>query len=168
MGPWSRPSYTITPAHVAQAPQLSPSITLLEPLTKTIQSSVGPQVRLFFPTSTFSTPTYCHHSTGSSPRICHASPPFRFLHRRWSGTVVSQAGMITRSGTHCGSHSHLSLLYQALTFTPVFRAYEGTVREANDRPRSIRFETDSYRIGIVNSPSGCMYSDRDHLVNYKA
>ena len=51
---------------------------------------------------------------------------------------------------------------------PVFRAYIGTIREANELPRSIRFDTDSYRIGIANFASGCMSPDRDHFITYKA
>ena len=52
--------------------------------------------------------------------------------------------------------------------TPVFRAYAGTVRDANDRPRSILFDTDSYRICIDTFASVCMSPDKDHFISYKA
>ena len=120
MGPRSRPAYTITLAHVAQTPQAFPSRPLLEPLLKMLQSSVGLQARLSFPTPPFSTPTSWHHSKGSSHRSCHASPPFRFFHRPWSGTVVSQADMITRSDTHRSIHPNILLLCQASTWNTSF------------------------------------------------
>ena len=50
----------------------------------------------------------------------------------------------------------------------MFCAYAGTVREASERLHSIRFETESYRIGIDTFASGCMSPDRDHFIAYKA
>ena len=50
----------------------------------------------------------------------------------------------------------------------MFRDYAGTVRVANDSPRSILFDTDSYRIGIGNFASFCMSHDRDHFITYNA
>ena len=50
----------------------------------------------------------------------------------------------------------------------MFCAYVGTVREASECLHSIRFETESYRIGIDTFASGCMSSDRDHFITYKA
>ena len=47
-------------------------------------------------------------------------------------------------------------------------AYSGTVRGTNDRPRFIRFDTDSYQIGIDTFASRCMYPDRYHSITYKA
>ena len=50
----------------------------------------------------------------------------------------------------------------------MFRAYAGIIREANERPLSIQFDTDSYRIGIDTFPSGCMSPNKDHFITYKA
>ena len=50
----------------------------------------------------------------------------------------------------------------------MFGAYAGTAREANDRPCSILFDTDSHQIVIDNFAYGCISPNRDHFINYKA
>ena len=50
---------------------------------------------------------------------------------------------------------------------PMFRAFSGTTREANNRSHYIQFDTDSYRIGIDTFPSGCMSPKTDHFIIYK-
>ena len=50
----------------------------------------------------------------------------------------------------------------------MLRDLVGNIRKADDRPRSVRFDTDSYQIGIVTFASGCMSPNRDHLITYKA
>ena len=50
----------------------------------------------------------------------------------------------------------------------MFHAYASTVREARDHPYSIRFYTDSYRIGIYTFASGCMSPVRDHFITFKS
>ena len=48
----------------------------------------------------------------------------------------------------------------------MFRDFAGTVREADDRPRPVRFDTDFYRIGIGTFVSGRISPNREHLITY--
>ena len=66
-----------------------------------------------------------------------------------------------------------SLIIRAFLFfarrrrpTPMFRAFAGTVDDANERPRHVRFDTDSFRLGIDTFATGCMSPDKDHFITY--
>ena len=50
----------------------------------------------------------------------------------------------------------------------MFRALAGTTREADDRPCSVLFDTESYRIGIDTFVSGCLSPDKEIFITYKA
>ena len=76
---------------------------------------MGPQTRLPLPTMPYSVSTSWHCSKRLWPHSWYAYPPFRFLHCRWSGTVVSQAGTINISVPHRGNHLNLSFLCPAST-----------------------------------------------------
>ena len=115
MGPRSRPKHTITLVHLAQTPQALPTRTTLEPLPKTLKSSVGLRVHQSLPTLPFSRQTSWHWYKGSSPWSCHSSPPFHFLYHCWGGAVVSHTGTIPCSVTHRVSHQHILLMCQAST-----------------------------------------------------
>ena len=51
--------------------------------------------------------------------------------------------------------------------TPMFRAFSSAIDGANKRPRHVRFDTDSFRIGIDTFASGCMSPNKDHFITYQ-
>ena len=59
------------------------------------------------------------------------------------------------------------LFIQNRRITPVFHAFASNGKEANDRPRSVRFNTNSFRIGIDTIVSDCMSHNKDNFITYK-
>ena len=43
----------------------------------------------------------------------------------------------------------------------------GTVDEADNRPRSTRFDNNSFQMGIDSFASACMSPNKDHFITYK-
>ena len=146
--------------------QALPSILPLELLPKTLQLTVVPQTRLSFTTLTFSTPTSWHHSKGSLTQSCHAYTPSDFCItagvERWCHKLAQfLAGTLIATIIHiycfCVRHRH---------DTPMFRAFSGTLREASNHPRSIRFDTYYYWICIDTFASRYMSLNRGHIITY--
>ena len=91
--------------------------------------------------------------------FCLAAGVERWCHRRAQYLATSPIAAVNNAYCFCVRRQH---------DMPVFHAYAGTFGEARDRPHSIRFDTDSYRIGIDTFAYGCMYPNRDHFITYKA
>ena len=96
---------------------------------------------------------------GLEQLFCIATRSERWCHRR--ARFLTAIPIVTVIHNYCFCVRHWR-------DTPVFWAYAGTVRDSDDGPHSIRFDTDYYRIGIENFASGCMSPNRDHFITYKA